>query len=119
MSPNPRIEICSCMSPQPDAQSICATCKRHVDEVHITEEGLHNRSSEPKKPLYCIAYEEREGTTWKGHKLYVHADSVEDARLQYLYSEPPKRLRQRNVVGVARIIGYFVNDSKGENLSVD
>lgn len=94
---------------------------RIEDEVHISEEEMEKslKSTKPKKPLWCICYEEKVRGVLKGHKVYVHADTEGEARLQYFYSEPPKKLRQRNIVGVARVIGFFVDDNHGESLSVD
>ena len=90
-------------------------------DFHISEEELEKsrNSTKPKKPLWCICYEEKVRGKLVGQKVYVHADSEGDARLQYFYSEPPKTLRQRNIVAVARVLGYFVNDNHGEDLSVD
>lgn len=93
-------------------------------DFHISEEALEKsrNSTQPKKPLWCIAYTDRiRPGVLKGGMLYVHADDQGDALKQYLFSEcntPLEKLRQREIVGVARVIGYFVNDNHGEDLSV-
>lgn len=91
------------------------------DSIHISEEDMERAqcSTKPKKPLYCIAYTERKGRKLVGQKLYVHANSIEEARLQYFQSELPTTLVQRDIVGIAPVIGYFVNDKHGNDLSVD
>lgn len=70
------------------------------------------------RPLYCIAYElySRKGHLLKGDLEYVHADSVAHARNQFCYSNPNRRTHK--VVGVAPVIGFYVDDKKGEVLSV-
>jgi hypothetical protein len=48
---------------------------------------------------------------------YLHADSAAHARAQYCAAHPNRRTHQ--IIGVAPAIGYYVEDTKGEKLSVD
>jgi hypothetical protein len=76
--------------------------------IHHTKSG---------KALYAIAYMYTPSPgQWKGDFLYVHADSVEDARLIYLRSEDPEMLKKKNVTitGVAPVVGYFGNQESAE-----
>ena len=70
------------------------------------------------RPLYCIAYEryDKKGQIVKADFEYVHADSIPHARNQFCFSNPNRRTHR--VVGVAPVIGYFVEDKKGDILSV-
>lgn len=80
---------------------------------------------EDGKKLYAIAYEYRLEYVVNGEKRrkwvpeidYLHAIDDGDARLQYLQSEPPSVMRETRIVGVAPVIGYFVNDSHGDDVS--
>lgn len=86
-------------------------------DIHISEEDREKslNSTKEKKPLYCIAFvDKRSG---KGELLYVHATDSGEARMQYMMSEQMK-LRHLELVGVSPVIGFHVNDSKGEDLSV-
>jgi len=74
------------------------------------------------KQLYAISYIYMVSPgVWKGDFLYVHASDAGDARLQYFQSNDPEVLQRRHVriEGVAPVIGYFVNDAHGDDLSVD
>jgi hypothetical protein len=79
-------------------------------------------ATEPEKKLYAIAYEYRLGRgrnrKWCADIDYLHATDAGDARLQYLNSEPPQVMREVRIVGIAPVLGYFVNDNHGEKLSV-
>jgi hypothetical protein len=91
-----------------------------ADDVHISEEAMEQslRSTAPKKPLWCIAYEEVIKGKLTGDFLYVHATDAGDAMWQYLASDPGPVLRKRRIVGVSQVIGYFVHDNHGDELSV-
>lgn len=80
-------------------------------------------AKEPKKELHAIAYEykvrDRNGKVrWVPEIDYLHATDTGDARLQYLQSEPPQVMREVRIVGVAKVLGYFVDDNHGDKLSV-
>ena len=73
------------------------------------------------KALYAIAYMYRPRPgVWKGDFLYVHAESADDARLQYFQSNDPDMMSKMHVVitGVAPVIGYHAHDDNGDKLSV-
>lgn len=73
----------------------------------------------PKKPLYAIAYEYRvRPGVWRPEIEYMHAEDNSDARLQFFRSEPNSNHRHMRIVGIAPVLGYFVNDNKGDALSV-
>lgn len=78
--------------------------------------------TQPKQQLYAIAYEYRIGRgrtrKWIPEIDYLHADDGADARLKFFQSEPLEIMREVRMVGVAPVIGYFVDDNKGDKLSV-
>jgi len=80
------------------------------------------KEEKAKTSLHAICYEYRVGrgrhTRWIPEIDYLHAVDVADARLQYLQSEPPQVMREVRIVAVSRVIGYFVDDNKGDSLSV-
>jgi len=71
-----------------------------------------------KRKLYCAAYETLVNGELTANKEYMHAESVQDATTQFWNG----RIEADNVVrlvGVALVIGYFVQDNEGRKLSVD
>ncbi len=74
--------------------------------------------------LYAIAYEyrasKRKGASitnvWLPEFQYLHATSVGDARVQFLGSQSP-HLHMR-IVGIAPVLGFLVDDSHGDELTV-
>ncbi len=71
-----------------------------------------------KRLLYAIAYEYRvKRGVWKPDIDYLHAVDDKDAHFAFFQSESPQVMRQVKVVGVAPVIGYFVDDKHGEQLS--
>jgi len=79
----------------------------------------HRTKTDTKRTLYCICYEYRiRPGVWDCDKLYLHADDAGDARLQFFRSDSPETMRHIRIVGIAPSIGYFVDDKKGEELSV-
>lgn len=101
----------------------CPHCHKPVDTVRITEEAraASVNSNRPKRNLFCVALLVKKGGAWHGLKEYLHANDIQDARLQYMRVTPPKDLLKfpREVVGISQVIGYFVEDEKGHVLSVD
>jgi len=96
---------------------VCKECGG-VDGEHL-KQCPHRVKTTTKRTLYCIAYEFRvRPGVWDCDKLYMHADNVEDARLQFFRSDSPELMREIRVVGIAPVIGLFVDDTKGEVLSV-
>lgn len=75
----------------------------------------------PGKQLYCFAFTYWAPTLnrWIGEKEYTHADSIEEARLIFYRSESEKAMRVLKHVGVAPVVGLFVTDGKGYELSAD
>lgn len=69
--------------------------------------------SDDKKPLYAIAAEHLTRNGWVAELHYVHASDQGSARYQYLSAYPRAR-----IVAIGPSIGYFVEDKKGEKLSV-
>lgn len=74
------------------------------------------------RPLYAVAverfrYNRRTKTgNWVPDIDYLHADSIPHARAQFCYREPNRRVSR--IVGVAPVIGYYVEDKEGKILSV-
>lgn len=66
-----------------------------------------------QRQLYCVAYETQEGLI----KEYMHASSQSDAAEQFTNGHMYDRSIIR-VVGVALVIGYFVDDKEGKKLHV-
>lgn len=77
-----------------------------------------------KRALYCVAYEYRmlrkggQWTPWKAEFDYLHANDWKDAQWWFFQSEPPDKFRQIHIGHVAPVIGYHVEDNKGDVLSV-
>jgi hypothetical protein len=76
-----------------------------------------------KDPLFALAMNvsTNGGLTWKPRMEYIHAKDAGDARVKYLNSEimalKNNQLRI-DIIGVSHVLGYFVNDTKGDILSV-
>ena len=70
------------------------------------------------KILYSIAYNYLEAKTknWIPALLYLHAEDIEDARLQFFRGETEHA--RMNVVGIAPVIGYFAEDDNADVVSV-
>lgn len=94
-----------------DPSCSCDPCKEFRLSIRMTDKS---------QTLYCRAFTFLDVRTgkWIGEREYTHAASIEDARLTFWRSENEKTMRRINVVGVAPVIGYFVNDTKGDELSV-
>lgn len=73
-----------------------------------------------KLPLFCVAYERysRRARFYVPGLEYLHAEDSGHARSQFCVSHPNRR--QVRIVGVAPVIGYFVDSYNGqtEQLSV-
>lgn len=97
--------------------SPCSECKMGDGLHHIQ---CPNRvKTTTKRLLYCICYEYRVSRgVWDCDKWYFHGDDIEDVRLQFLRSNAPELMREIRIVGIAPVVGYFVDDKKGEQLSV-
>ncbi len=71
-----------------------------------------------KRRLYCAAFETLVDGVLTPNKEYMHAVDDQDATAQFWNG----RIKADNVtklVGVAPVIGYFVQDTQGRKLSVD
>ena len=68
--------------------------------------------------LYAVAIEriDQQGRVTPAIE-YLHAEDVSHARAQFCYSEPNRRTSR--IVGVALVIGFYVNENHGDKLSVD
>ncbi len=77
----------------------------------------NNRSSPDKKPLFAIAFERyvkgNPNPVESGIEYKLAADTAE-ARFQFCRSYPSRR--KMKIVGIAPVIGYFVEDKKGDIL---
>jgi hypothetical protein len=78
------------------------------------------KAPETTKTFYCIAYTywSDKRLRWISDMIYTHAENIEEARLTFYRSETSGVMRKINLVGIAPVIGYFVDDTKGEELSV-
>jgi len=75
-------------------------------------------STKPKKILYCIAYNLwSQGNVWVPQKDYTHAVDVGEARWTFFQDLQSNRKRVI-IVGIAPVLGYFVDDNHGDKLSV-
>ena len=73
-----------------------------------------------KRKLYCAAFETApDGPSGSivAHKEYLHAESTEDATVQF-WAGHPVTDGITNLVGVALVIGFFVVDDQGRKLTV-
>lgn len=92
---------------------------------HTTDNALHplyykeNREA-GEEILYAICYNRRVGlNTWIPETMYIKALSQGDARLKFFRSESPvTMLQQFDVIAIAPVIGYNVNDKLGNKVSV-
>lgn len=107
---NPGI-ACELNRKECDPSCFCDTCQEYRKSIRMTN---------PDKQLYCMAftYWSPQAKQWIGEKEYTHADSVEEARLIFFRSESERVMRTINIVGVAPVIGFFVTDKKGLELTV-
>ena len=88
------------------------TLAEEIDSTVIKKSGSG-------KIFFAIAYEFWvKGNTWEPAFLYLHAMDAGDARLQFFASEPTKMHKRMNIVGIAPVIGYHVNDDNGDALEV-
>lgn len=71
-----------------------------------------------KRKLFCAAYEKIIEGKIKAFKEYMHAEDVNEARKNFLAGHCNDIIPVSNIVGIARVIGYIVQDDKGEKLSV-
>lgn len=70
-----------------------------------------------RRKLYCVAYETRSPNgVIVANKEYNHAVDQQDAQHQFIEGHRGDPIVR--VVGVALAIGFFVNDTKGDKLSV-
>jgi hypothetical protein len=69
--------------------------------------------SDENRILYAIAAEHLTHKGWVAEIHYVHASNQASARYQFVAAYPKAR-----VVGIAPSLGYFVDDKKGDKLSV-
>ena len=75
--------------------------------------------TDTKRTLYCICYEYRiRPGVWGCDKLYMHGGNAGDVRLQFFRTDAPETMRHIRIVGIAPAIGYFVDDKKGNELSL-
>ena len=87
--------------------------------------------ADEKKTLYAVAIEvrriigrSRSGkgfrySSWKGDIRYLHAIDVNEAHVMFTAAHSQEILGNvMRIASIGRVIGYFVNDNKGEQLSV-
>lgn len=74
------------------------------------------RISTEKRPLWCVAAEEwnPKKNQWRAVLRYNHAHDQSQARASYVLA----RKVPFRIIDVARVVGYHVQDKKGELLSV-
>jgi hypothetical protein len=76
--------------------------------------------------LYCISYNElnkaryikNKQIVWELKFHYLHATDMQNARYEFIMSRPNKSIQGFDIVGIAPVIGYHVEDNKGDKLSV-
>lgn len=72
----------------------------------------------PGQELYAIAVEIFvKGELTAAKMSYVHAYNEQDARVRFRHAYP--NANKYRIVAIAKPIGYWANDSSGENLSVN
>jgi hypothetical protein len=78
-----------------------------------------NLNPQPKRNLFAVAVEITNPNTqsMKAHIVYLHAEDTTHAKNQYYVTHPNRRTH--NVIGVAPVVGYFLEDGEhGKILSV-
>jgi hypothetical protein len=73
-----------------------------------------------KRKLYCAAYETYPDDSTKiiTHKEYLHAESDQDAKIQFWNGRLTSEKARINLIGIAPVIGFFVMDDQGRKLEV-
>jgi hypothetical protein len=75
---------------------------------------------EGKPILFAVAVERlmrvrgNAGVTWKAEMIYLHATDSANARIRFTATHD----RSYRIVALGPVIGYFVNDNHGDDLSV-
>lgn len=103
--------ICEITRGERDLACECMTCQEYRKAC---------KAPKTDKILYCIAfsYWSVKKQRWISDMNYTHAKDIEEARLTFFQSETAGVMRRVNMVGIAPVIGYFVDDNKGQELSV-
>lgn len=97
--------------------AVCSFCE--LSDGDHRKQCPNRTPTKTNKVLYCICYEFKlRPGVWDCDKLYLHAENDGDARWQFLRAENPDLMREMRIVGIAPVVGYFVNDTRGEALSV-
>ncbi len=106
-----------------DVRCHCMTCQEFRDAAKLAK-------GQKRLQLYCIAYETHQPKTcqacltrrgihtWVPDMEYTHAEDISAARLTFYHSQMDGVMRETRTVGVSEVVGYFVEDNKGNNLSV-
>lgn len=110
-NPGTVMRACEITRNEPNPSCECMTCQEYRESI---------RMRNPEMTLYCRAYTywDQRTKTWVGDKEYTHAFTIEEARLIFWRSENEQAYRVLNIVGVAPVIGYFVTDKYGKELTV-
>lgn len=82
---------------------------------------MNHPANTEKKTLYCIAYERWsvKRKKWIAELDYTHANDAGEARLTFFQDlQSNKTIVNPKGLMVAPVLGYFVDDNHGEELSV-
>lgn len=72
-----------------------------------------------KEIMYCAKYWVREkGKAPRFTECVFHATDEGDARVRFWRSENERKFRRIQLVGLAPVVGYLVNDNHGDDLTV-
>lgn len=72
-----------------------------------------------RRRLYCACYETSEGGTLHSHKDYLHAeDEVEAGKFFWAQHGPGVTPAVANFIGIAPVIGFFLENPKNDNLLI-
>jgi len=104
------------VNPQPKLGDI------KLPELHCRKCGFGCRiilKNWDKRRLYCACYETIEGGNIQAHKDYLHAeDEVEATTFFWAQHGPGVTPVVRNFIGIAPVIGFFLENPKNDNLLI-
>ncbi len=74
--------------------------------------GVDWDSMKTKKTLYCATFMVKTATGWRADMVYMHHDSLQEARLQFYRSEQ-RVVRQ---IHIAEAIGFLACDDNADQV---
>lgn len=89
-----------------------------MQQVTTREPGVQSPKPSGERKLYAIAVEIfSKGELVQAKIKYLHAFDAQDARVRFRHAYP--NASKYRIVAIAEPIGVFVNDKRGEDLSLN